>query len=75
MGANSPNTWKSLENKDLESSCSLLQSLFYNWRSYLKPFGRGGVVKLWEEKADSLTHLINHKAVSKAAPVFARVCL
>ena len=74
MGTNSPNTCKSLENKDLESSFSLWQSLFYNRRSYLKPFGRGGVVKLWEEKADSLTHLINHKAVCKEAPGFARVC-
>ena len=27
-------------------------SLFYDRKSYLKPFGRGGGIKLWEDKAD-----------------------
>ena len=27
-------------------------SSFYNWKTYLLPFGRGGAVKLWEEKDD-----------------------
>ena len=26
-----------------------------HWKSYLKPFGRGGAVMLWEEKDDSVT--------------------
>ena len=30
--------------QDLESSKSLWQSLFYSWKSYLKPFGLGGSV-------------------------------
>ena len=33
-------------------------SILY-WKSYLKPFGPGGAVKLWEEKDDRLTDLIN----------------
>ena len=37
-------------------------------------FGRGGAIKLWEEKADSINESINHKAVCRAAPGFARVC-
>ena len=31
---------------DLESSSSLWHSLFYNWKGYLQPFGRGGAVGL-----------------------------
>ena len=27
-------------------------------KCYLKPFGRGGAVKLWEEKADLINELI-----------------
>ena len=32
-----------------------LPRLVYNWKGYLQPFGRGGAVKLWEEKAHLLT--------------------
>ena len=38
----------------LESFLSLWHILFYNSNSYLKSFGHGGAVKLWEEKDDSL---------------------
>ena len=34
-----------------------LSSLFYNLKCYPQPFGRGGAVKLWEEKAHSLNEL------------------
>ena len=36
--------------------------------------GRGGAVKLLEEKGDSANELINHKAVYRAARGFARMC-
>ena len=35
--------------------------LFYTWKSYLKPFRRGGAVKLWEEKDDLINELINYE--------------
>ena len=57
------NHWRDFDAlRDLESSWSLWHSLFYNWKSYLQPFGRGGVVKLWEEKADRLTDSLNDEA-------------
>ena len=40
-----------------------MTSLFYDWKSYLKPFGRGGAVKLWQEKADGLNQLMNKTKV------------
>ena len=43
---------------DLESIWFLWHSLFYNGKGYLKPFGRGGAVKLWEEKAHSMNEWI-----------------
>ena len=47
---------------------------FYNWKSYLYPFGRGGAVKLWEEEDELINQLINDKGFCKAAPGFARIC-
>ena len=32
---------------------------------YLKPFGRGGAVKLWEEKDDSLNELMTRLFVEQ----------
>ena len=43
-----------------------LPRLVYIWKSYLKPLGRGGAVKL--------TQLMNNKAVCRAAPGCARAC-
>ena len=43
--------------RDFESSWSLWHSLFYNWKSYRKQFGRGRAVKLWEKKAHLLTNV------------------
>ena len=37
-------------------------------------YGCGGAVKMWEEKAYWINELINHEAVYRAAPGFARVC-
>ena len=34
--------------------------------------GRGGAVKLWKEKADSLTELMNYLFNDKALPGFAK---
>ena len=39
-----------------------------------EPFGDGGAVKLWEEKADLVTDWINYEAVFRAAPGLARLC-
>ena len=36
--------------------------------------GRGGAVKLWEQKTESVNQLIYHKAVYRAAPGFTQVC-
>ena len=30
-----------------------------NWKCNLQPVGRGGAVKQWEEKAESVNELIN----------------
>ena len=39
--------------QDLERSSLSGHGQFCNWKSYLKPFGLGGAVKLWEKKDDS----------------------
>ena len=36
-----------------------MTSSIYNWKTYLQPFGRGGAVKLWEEKDQLLNEWIN----------------
>ena len=47
------NQWYNCDTlQNLESSLSLWHSLFYNWKSYLYWFGRGGAVKLWGLKDD-----------------------
>ena len=60
--------------QDLESSWSLYHNLFHNWKSYLKQSGRGGAIKLWKEKGELISELINDKGVCRGAPGFALVC-
>ena len=48
--------------------------VYYDWKSYLYLFGRGGAVKLSEEKDDSIDLSVNDEAVYRVAPCFARVC-
>ena len=44
---------------DIECPKLVRHSLFYDWRSYLKPFGRGGFINSWEEKDELVNELIN----------------
>ena len=64
--------------QDLKRCLSLWLSLFYDCRSYLKPFGGGIAVKLREEKDWLLNFLINlitnNKAVCRTVAIFAWVC-
>ena len=57
--------------------CDALQDLegLYDWKIYLKVFGRGGAVRLWEEKDESrFNQLIIYEAVYGAVPGFVWVC-
>ena len=49
-------------------------SLFYDWKSYLSTFGRGGFVKAGEEKDEKVNQFINDGGVCRAAPGLAEVC-
>ena len=42
-----------------------MYSLFDNLKSYLKPFGRGGVLKLWEEKDRSINQSVTEVFVEQ----------
>ena len=60
--------------RDLECPKPVRFSLFYDWKSYLSTFGRGGFVKAGEEKDEKVNQFINDGGVCRAAPGLAEVC-